>query len=220
MKREIVVQGRAEARVAPDRALVLVTAEADGGSRDDAYRAATTTATAVDAVLANHAAAIGRTASEALVVAPLTRWRKGEQIRTGWRASRVTRVEITGFTDVGPLLAELVGADASVVGPTWLVDEDNAAYDEVRAAAAADARRRADAYAAGLGLTVGGVNWVAEPGLRSTPGYGGVTTMFSAEGGLALSAQSLDEDVIDVRPADLDITSQVEVSFRIDPPSA
>jgi hypothetical protein len=90
-------------------------------------RAAATATGAVDSVLAEHAGEIERTVTTALSVQPLTRHRRGEIVRTGWRATRRSAVEVVGFEGLGTLLAELAAASATIDGPTWVVDETNEA---------------------------------------------------------------------------------------------
>ncbi len=68
-------------------------------------------------------------------------------------------------------MAGVAEAGAEVTGPRWSLVPDNPAHEAARRAAASDARRRAEAYADALGLTLGPVAWVAEPGLRR-PGPG------------------------------------------------
>jgi uncharacterized protein YggE len=95
------------------------------------------------------------------------------------------------------------------------VDDDNEAYRDARMAAAADARRRAEAYAAGLGIGLGGASWMSEPGLRLA---GGGQTEFFAPApmqALALSAEQAEPDVIDITPEDVIIRASVEVSFAL-----
>ncbi|HEX8803162.1 MAG TPA: SIMPL domain-containing protein, partial [Acidimicrobiales bacterium] len=145
MDPEILVRGTGQARVLPDRALVRVTVDGEGGSREEAYRQAEGLAAQVDRVVAAHAGAVDRTVTTALSVQPKTRWRRGESVRTGWRASRTTSLDVTDFARLGDLFADLVGAGGAVAGPYWQVDPDNAVYDEARRRAGADARRRADA---------------------------------------------------------------------------
>jgi len=174
MSTEIVVQGVAEVRVMPDHASVRVDVDGEGSSQEAAYEAARALADAVDAVLQARATALGRVVTAALVVQPKSRWRKGESVRTGWRASRTTMVEITALEEVGARLAALAQAGAALSGPWWQLAPANDAHDAVRTAAAQDAHRRAAAYADALGLDLGEVAWVAEPGLRrgSDPGAG------------------------------------------------
>ncbi len=94
MEHELVVRGEGEVRVMPDRASIRVLVDGEGASRDEAYESAARLARAVDAVLAAEAGSIERVTTAALVVQPRTRWRKGETVRTGWRAYRASVVEI------------------------------------------------------------------------------------------------------------------------------
>jgi uncharacterized protein YggE len=140
--RELIVRGIGEVKTMPDLASVRVAVDGEGPSREEAYQAASTTAAAVDGVLADFGAAIDRVTTAALAVEPKTRWRKGEAQRTGWQALRVSVVEITDTSRVG----------------------------ELRQRAGEDARARAEQYAQALNIKLGPVAWAAEPGLR-TVGY-------------------------------------------------
>ncbi len=207
----IVVRGSGHERATPDRAVVRATVEADGAGRQDAYGEAARLAGQVDAALAHRRAAIDRTITTSLVVHPKSRWRKGESVRSGWRASRSSVVEVVDFAVLGDLVAELAAAGAAVDGPTWQLDPTNPVHAQVRALAAADARARADAYAGALGLRVIGVAWVAEPGLRQA-------SPSDAVGFMPMAARSLagappEPDVIDVTPAEITVTSEVDVAF-------
>lgn len=172
----------------------------------------------MDAALDQHGAAIDRVVTTALTVQPLTRWRKGELIRTGWRATRRSAVDVVDFTGLGALLADLVAAGAMVHGPTWIVDDANPAIDRVRVLAAEDARRRAEAYAGGLGVLLGPVRWVAEPGLRTSGGESPVMRMAVAAGAPRGFAAE-EEPVIEVEPADTEVTASVEVGFELGGPA-
>jgi len=194
----------------PDRAVVGVTVEAEGAARDDAYREAARLAGQVDAAVAGRRAATDRVGGGSLVVHPKTRWRKGESVRTGWRAARTSVVEVVDFAVLGDLLAELAAAGAAVVGPTWQLDPTNPVHGDVRTLAATDARRRADAYAAALGLQVTGVAWVAEPGLRQGPDTLGFTPMAAR---MAVAGGPAADDVIDVTPAEMTVDAEVDVAF-------
>ena len=196
----------------PDRAIIRVTVEAEGAARDDAYREAARLAGQVDAAVANRQAAVDRTITTSLVVHPKTRWRKGESVRTGWRASRTSVVEVVDFAVLGDLLAELAAAGAAVDGPMWQLDPNNPVHTHVKTMAAAGARTRADAYATALGLRVVGVAWVAEPGLRQTSDTGGFMPM-AAGMAMTRSGASPEIDVIDVTPDEITVTAEVDVAF-------
>jgi uncharacterized protein len=214
---EIVVRGTGQVRVLPDRASLRVEVDGDGGSRDEAYQQAAPLASAVDRVLEAHAERLARVVTAALAVQPKTRWRRGESVRTGWRASRVTLLDVTDFARLGDLFAELAAAGGAVQGPTWTIEPTNPAQDEARRLAAADARRRADAYADALGLRITGVAWVSEPGLR--PGTnGGGPPMMRAMAMPAGAAESMADEVIDVSPEEMLLDTTVEASFTYTTP--
>jgi uncharacterized protein YggE len=213
VEREIVVRGEGEVHALPDRAVVHVRVDGEGASREEAYDTTARLVAAVDAVLAAEADGIDRVVTTALVVQPRTRWRKGESVRTGWRSARTSVVEIVTLDRVGALLAQVVAAGGAISGPTWELAPGHPAHDEARQAAAADARRRADAYAASLGLTVGPVAWIAEPGLR----LGTPATVYGARMVRAAAAAggSMSEEPIEVNPEEIAVHAAVEVGFSI-----
>ena len=197
----------------PDRAVVRAAVEGEGSSREDAYGEAATLARSVDEVVAGFGAAIDRAATAALVVHPKTRWKKGESVRTGWRASRTTVLEVVDLGRLGDLIAELSVAGAAISGPSWHLDPTNPVHGHVRRLAAEDARRRAEEYAAVLGLEIVAVAWVAEPGLRKGPDQLG----FDVPAAMRLAGSAQAEDVIDVTPEEMTVTASVEVGFTFGP---
>jgi uncharacterized protein YggE len=212
MEHEVVVRGEGEVRVMPDRATVRVTVDGDGSSRDEAYAEAARAAAAVDEVLHAEAAAVARVTTAALVVQPRTRWQDGEAVRTGWRASRASVVEVRALERLGDLLGQLTGSGAAISGLSWDLDGDNVAHDEARSRAGEDARRRAERYATALGIKLGGIAWIAEPGLRSEGNH--------LAPGVALAATpramaSAPDQSIDVAPEEIAVTARVEVGFAI-----
>jgi len=211
MEREIVVKGEGEARCLPDRAVVGVTVDAQSSSRDGAYQEAAATAKQVDDAIESRRAALGRVTTAALVVQPTTRWRKGEVSNTGWRAARTSRVEVTGFEQLGELIAELTAAGADISGPRWEIDAGNPVHRDARRAAAEDARRRAEDYAAALGLGLDEVAWITEPGLRAAPANGSIRALAAA--GMPPSPDA--NEVIDVTPEELTVGATVEVGFAL-----
>jgi hypothetical protein len=214
MEREIVVRGTGEARALPDLASLRVEVTADHKTQEEAHDARTKLAASVDEVLSRHADAIARTTIASLLVQPRTRWHRGEDIRSGWRASRTSLVDVVTLDALGEIMAGLVDAGAAVQGPQWSMAPTNPAYDQARAAAAEDARRRAQSYATALGLSVGPVAWVAEPGLRRDPG-----PPVPLEAGVAPMAAAVvppgDTEPERVTPAELTVRVDVEVGFTI-----
>jgi uncharacterized protein YggE len=208
MDHHIVVRGTGTVRAMPDRAVLRVKVEADGSTRDDAYNQAAPAASRIDEVVASYESAIERSSVAALVVHPTSRWDDGREIRTGWRASRTSILEVVDFGRLGDLIAELASGGGAVSGPDWQLDPANAASAEARRLAAEDARRRGDGYASALGLRITAVAWVAEPGLR---GGDDVARFDMATSARALGAAP--EMVIAVTPDELDVHGVVDVAF-------
>lgn len=219
MEREIVVRGRGEARALPDLASLRVEVTTDHNSRAEAYEARTRQAAKVDEVLAEHRDAIGRTSVASLWVQPRTRWHRGEELQTGWRASRTSFVEVTVLDALGEIMAAIVDAGGAVQGPQWSIAPTNPANDQARRAAAEDARHRSESYAEALGLVLGPVAWVAEPGLRISatspslppPGAADVAVQMAATGFGAEQS----EPVEDLTPSEMTVEVAVEVGFSI-----
>ena len=206
------VRGTGEARALPDLASLRVEVTADRKSQDEAYEARADVAAKVDFVFSQHANAIGRTTVASLWVQPRTRWHRGEDIRTGWRASRTTFVDVVVLDALGVIMSEVVAAGAAVTGPNWSMASTNIAYDLARRAAAEDARHRAIAYSEALGLTLGGVAWVAEPGMRSGSDSVGPSPMM-VRADMAPPQES--ELVEDLTPSEQTVEVSVEVGFTI-----
>ena len=214
MEREIVVRGTGEARALPDQASLRVEVTVDHKTQEEAHDARTKLATAVDDVLDRHVDAIAGTTIASLVVQPRTRWHRGEDIRSGWRASRTSFVDVVMLDALGQIMAGLVDAGAAVQGPQWSMAPTNPAHDQARAAAAEDAHRRAQSYAAALGLSVGPVAWVAEPGLRRPP-QPPVPVDVEVAPMAAAAVVATDAEPEPVTPAELTVRVDVEVGFTI-----
>lgn len=213
VEREIVVQGKGEARCLPDRAVIALTVDAQSPSRHEAYQEAAASARQVDDVLESHRAALGRVTTAGLVVQPTTRWRKGEWSSKGWRAARTSRLEVTAFDQLGALIAELTSAGGAISGPRWEIDAANAVHRDTRRAAAENARRRAEDYASALGLELAGVAWISEPGLRGSSAAGPSSPLFASATPEAFAADA--DEVIDVTPEELTVAATVEVGFAL-----
>ena len=208
---QIIVRGEAEREAPADVAALSVVVQVDAADQAGAYQRATELSASVDDVLEQRASALGPRQAAVVVVQPTTRWVDGEEQRTGWRAVRSTSLDVTALDELSPLLAELVAAGAIVHGPAWRLRPEHPVAAEVRAAAAVDARNRATSYAEALGVRVGRVDWIVEPGLRAVA-LGG--QMGSAPGRLMATAAESGE--MAVAPATLTVMASVEVAFAIE----
>lgn len=213
MDQEIIVEGHGQAHSLPDRAVVHVTIESESPSRDTAYARAARTSADVDRVVEHRRGALAKVTTASLVVRQRTRWEKGEYVRTGWVAARTSILEVVDFEQIAELIGELATAGAAIVGPQWELDPDNVAYGEARQSASKDARRRAEDYARALGLSLDGVSWISEPGLRMPDGLRGPEVASLAAAPMRSAPQ--DEETIGVTPEEITATAAVEVAFKI-----
>lgn len=88
----------------------------------------------------------------------------------GYRASNEVSVRFRDIANTGKVLDALVAQGANQInGPMLSVDKPEAALDEARTAALANARARAELYARALGKRVGRVVAVSESGSNFAP---------------------------------------------------
>ena len=123
---------------------------------------------------------------------------------TGYEVSNQVRVKVRDLARLGQVLDRQVSQGANLVSAIHF-GRQNAAplLDEARKRAMADARRRADLYAAAAGLKVGRVLSVQEAGV-APPGPGPAPRM-------AMSA------AVPVAPGEQEIQATVTVTFTLDP---
>src|SRR5207249_10956486 len=80
----------------------------------------------------------------------------GAHVHRGYRARSVVTVRLSAPSRAGRLIQGAVGrVNANVHGPLWWIAPDDPARVEACAGAAVEARRKAEAYAQALGLSLG-----------------------------------------------------------------
>lgn len=222
---EILVRGHAEALLPPTDALLTVTVQARApGSQADAVTRCAERCEAVDALVdVRRGALVRRAVTSSIRTGP--EWdqsAKGGRRLMGYVATRSTELDCAPDGEDLTALLQAVGgmADVQVAGPRWRVAPDAPGWDEVRASAATDARRRAEAYAAGLGLAVGPVAWLAEPGLRlaGTGGGGDMPMAFAAAAPRMRSGGAVVEEeqaVVRIQPEPMTVQIDVEAAFDL-----
>jgi uncharacterized protein YggE len=207
MAAEVVVQGAGSVEVAPDAARLAVSARGRAGTSAEAHAAASAIATAVDALLVDHADSIRRRSTSGLVVSPAHEWRDGNRHFVGWDALRTTTIEVVDVEAIGPLFAGFADAGAVAGSIEWVVDPDNVGHTQARRAAAVDARARAAAYADALGVTLGPVLDVREPATKD-PGLP-EPRMY------AMASAPMADAAMDVEAPQLRVEAAVDVTFGL-----
>jgi len=221
----ITVRGWATRDSAPDRARLDLDLEAIAAraadALDDLARRSAVLDTALDAAGAD---VLARRPS-AVTLAPRYDYQQNRQVLRGQAAVRRLVVELRPGGALGALLRRAVAeADARVQRLVWEVDADAAVHAEVRAAAARDARARAQAYAGALQLRLGDVEWLAEPGLSGAPPADGGGFPPQAGARMELLAAGAPPDsggesqvVLDLAPEPVRISAAVEARFTLLP---
>jgi uncharacterized protein len=124
---------------------------------------------------------------------------------TGYRASNQVQVEVHGVDKVGGVLDALVAAGANDVGGvTFGIAEPAPLQDEARKKAIADARRKAELYAAATGSTLGRVLDIDESGGAAPP----MPVRYRMEAAAA---------AVPIAPGELDLGVNVVVTWALTP---
>jgi uncharacterized protein YggE len=207
----VTVRGTAAVPARPDRVELSLTVTALERSAQAALAEVTGKADRLGQVLEALGIAREQWSTSGATVHRELVWEGNRQVDRGLRGRYQVIVRLTDPTLVGRLLEEAVGASgAEASGPWWRVDPANPANVEAARLAAANARRMAEAYADGLGLRVGEVIGLREPGTGLGPDQG-----FGFRP-LAMAASGPGEAALDVQPGALDVTAIVEVTFRLE----
>jgi uncharacterized protein YggE len=223
MDTNVAVRGHATIEVAPDYAAVRVTVTKVDQAADAAVDDVAQRTRVLDGLFDALGDVVTNRVATSLSVGPEFTYdrRTGERSERGHRATRAVQLEVRDPSVLGRLLRDAVGqVGAAVDGPWWRVDDTNPGHSEARRQAAADARARAEDYAAGLGISLGSVVWVAEPGLRKPDGGGPLgaaraETMMAAPAGAPTDEQP--PALIDVVAEKVTLHATVEVGFALLP---
>ena len=214
------VRGTASRWVPADVADVTFTVTRTARTTGEAVTDAGIAQAALDAALEPHDAVIVRRSTAVVSVREQVRYepKSGREIREGFVATRVTAVRFRAVSEAGDALRSVVAAvpELRVDGPALALEPTNPAHSEVRADAAAAARSSADAYARGVGLTLGRVLRLREPDTE-------VDGHFPAQGGgfkmramVASAAPDGGESVlVDLGPEDVEIEATIELTVTL-----
>jgi uncharacterized protein YggE len=124
----------------------------------------------------------------------------------GYRASNEVSVRFRDIANTGKVLDALVAQGANQInGPMLSIDKPEAALDEARTQALANARSRAELYARALGKRVGRILSISEAGANYQPP---VIMMRQARGNAA--------DSTSVDPGEQSVAVSLSVSFELE----
>ncbi|WP_199440491.1 SIMPL domain-containing protein [Umezawaea beigongshangensis] len=192
---EVVTRGIGRVERTADRAQVDVSFETVGGDRDEAVTRLTEQVRAVEPLLGGDGVEV-----RSRTLSVHDNW-DGER-RAGSRAVQHYVLRVTELGELDGLLSGLVQAGPQWLnGPTWELRDDAEAVREAQGEAVANARRRAENYAAALGALLGPLQrlsdgdsdvWQAESGQpMMSRAHAGGGTAGADVGELNLQAQQI-----------------------------
>jgi uncharacterized protein len=204
----VTVRGQAQLEGPPDLANLTLTLHASGDSAERTRSQLAEGSSAVSELLQRFEVAIERSSTSGLHVSPVFNRRTPAKI-TGYQGTFTTQIVVADLDSLSPLVLALTELrNSQIDGPWWSLHPDNPMFREVRLAAIADARRRADDYAAAFGTTVG--NLVEVSDLDS--GFAGVREMRAFA-----MAKGADDVAFEFEPAVQTVSGQVTVRFSLKP---
>ncbi len=214
---KITVEGRATFHVPADHADISFTVSRRAATTGDAVTAAGAAYATLDRALSGHASVIVRRSMTSLVVQEIVRYdpTTGTNTREGFSASRTETVRFAPIDRAGDALRAAVVAvpELAVAGPHFGLDPENPVHDAVRAAAAADARRAAEAYASGIGARLGAVRRLREPADRDLVYDRGPRMMAMAKGAAGEAGETV---LVDLTGEEVELTAVIELVAELE----
>jgi uncharacterized protein YggE len=200
------VRGEAQLEGPPDLVTLVMTLHASDDSAERTRSQLAKGSTAVAQLLQRFEAALERSSTSGLHVSPIFNRRSPTKI-TGYRGTFTSQIVLADLESLSPLVLELSALPNSQIdGPWWSLRPDNQMFRAARLAAIADARRRADDYAAAFGTTVADLVEVSD----LNTGFAGVHEMRAfamARGG--------EDAAFEFEPATQTVSGQVTVRFSL-----
>jgi uncharacterized protein len=200
------VRGEAQLEGPPDLVTFAITLHASGDSAERTRSQLAPGSTAVAQLLQRFEAAVERSSTSGLHVSPVFNRRSPTKI-TGYRGTFTSQIVVADFESLSSLVLELSALPNSQIdGPWWSLRPDNQMFRDARLAAIADARRRADDYAAAFGTTVADLVEVSD----LNTGFAGVPEMRAFA-----MARGADDAAFEFEPATQTVSGQVTVRFSL-----
>jgi hypothetical protein len=204
----LTVVGRAEVSVPPDEASLALAVDAVSPTASEALADVAERTKSLIALLEERGVgAASRTTSGVSEREEGGHDADGRWQHRGYRASERLKVRVNDAETLGRLVGEAIErANAHVEGPWWSVSTANPARRQVPRAAGEDARTRADALAAGLGVRVGALAEAVESGgARPEP-----------RPGVGVARAATFAGAVPVEPGEATVEATVSVTFQVE----
>lgn len=159
----IEVEGTGRVPVSPDAAELLVFTQVTARTAADALQGSVALTHRVLETLDQAGVPESARSARPGGIQRRSRWENDRELFLGWEASHHVAARITVLDDAYRVVEALADIDGvRTDGPRWQVEDDNPAHTRARTAAVADARRRAQDYAAAAGVELGSLLWIAD----------------------------------------------------------
>jgi uncharacterized protein YggE len=208
MDATVTARGSAVAPAKADEGIWVVTVSSLDGTPEAALRSVGDRSKKLDVLLGRLGVPNEKRSSTGVSIREEHEWVDGRQTHRGYHAANVVRVRLADASIAGRLIEGAISrVRASVHGPAWWISPSNDARVEACRQATLEAKRKAEAYAEALGLRLGSLAEIREPG-----GRGFDARPLSAGRGFAAAA----EPPINVDPGELQVEAVVEVTFHLE----
>jgi uncharacterized protein len=199
----VTVRGNALIRTEPDEAVLWITLSAleqtPGTALSDVSARSNTLVSLLDDM------GVGKAERSTTGVTVYEEFDHTEQGRRslGHRAVSRVSVRLSDPEVIGRLIAQATAdVDARIDGPHWLISLDNPVRLEAARQAAGDARRKAQAYAEGVGAKLGQLIRLSEPG-----------DMHVIH---ATAARAQLREALPVEPGEHEVTASIQATFALE----
>ena len=208
MDATVTARGSAVAPAKADEGIWVITVSSLDGTPEAALRTVGDRSKKLDVLLGRLGVPVEKRSSTGVSIREEHEWIDGRQTHRGYHAANVVTVRLDDPSIAGRLIEGAIGrVRASVHGPAWWISPGNEARVEACRQATLEAKRKAEAYAEALGLRLGSLAEIREPGTRRVE-----HRPLSASRVLAASA----EPPINVDPGELQVEATVEVTFLLE----
>jgi uncharacterized protein YggE len=204
----VVVRGEGTAPAKPDTVELSVTVSAVEDSPEAALQRAAERSEELGRVMDEVRVPADRRITSGVTVRQQREYERQRWVEKGYLASATTVIRLDDPVPLGALMREAAKrTQAQIDGPWWRVAAENPARADACRLAAAEARRKAEAYAEGLGVRLGSVLSIREPsGEAPVPR------------GMAMAARAqpiVEAAEVGVEAGQLDVFASVEVTFQL-----
>lgn len=205
----VTVRGDGLVRTEPDEAVLWITLTALEESPGPALADVSARTTALIALLDELGVRDADRSTTGIAVGEEFDHTPEGRVSLGHRASSGVSVRQTDPELIGRLIARSTQElDARIGGPRWLISLDNPVRLDAARLAAADARRKAEAYAEGVGARVGRLIGLSEPGEHAGSAFRHARAV-----GLSFSGG---HDSVPIEPGEHEIAASVQATFALE----